>query len=455
MKKKLLFTLGLLGFYIIVNGQYLHPTLSNTLTQQDKIYYFSRLWSEMRYNFVNMDQLSFDADSLYYFYIPDVLSTTSDYHYYKMLQRFVANFHDGHTEIINTYVPYKLMDYFSAGLTHFDEKVYITSIRILPFRDSTWLGAEILEIDNIPIKQYLQDSIFPYVSASTPQHKWMQGVYKIAYNYNTHPFRAKIRRLDNIEETISLPRNGEATRTEDDKSWGIIPNHDRNIMRFSFTPDSIGILTINSFAPEEDFKVKLNELLPDIYKAKKLIIDIRKNGGGSTRMAWTIQELLTQGDYFLNYGWYTRVNNGVRKANSNWREEYKSYGNNSAVEYHKPDTIFTESTIKRITCPVAILIGNYTFSAAEDFLVNICEVPNRPIIIGEPTGGSTGSPLVVRMSGSTIARICTRRIVYPYSGKSFVNEGIQPDIVVKQTIQDFLANKDVVLEAALKHLREH
>jgi hypothetical protein len=452
MKTKLLI-LALLSCQI-ASGQYLYPTLSNTLTQQDKIYYFSRLWSDVRYNFVNIDQLPFDMDSVYYAYIPEVLSTTSDYDYYRNLQKFLAHCNDGHAEIFNMYTPYQLMDYFSLSLINLEEKVYITAARIKPGIDTTWVGAEILEIDNIPIKQYLQDSIFPYVSASTPQHRWMQGVHKIAYNYNTIPFNAKIRKLNNEEVYISLPRNGEATRTEDEQYAGILPDYSRKLLELRFTEDSIGILNIRSFNNEEKFTEELEKLRPDIFKAKKLIIDIRRNGGGSTRMAWLIQEMLTPGRYFLNYGWYTRVNNGVKKANSNWREEYKAYNNNSAVEYHQPDTIYIQDSIRRITCPVVILVGNYTFSAAEDFLVNLYEVPNRPVLIGEPTGGSTGSPLVVKMTGNSNARICTRRIAYPYSGKSFVNEGVQPDIIVKQNIYDYISKNDVVLEAGLKYLRE-
>ena len=111
---------------------------------------------------------------------------------------------------------------------------------------------------------------------------------------------------------------------------------------------------------------------------------------------------------------------------------------------------------KPIACPAAILIGRFTFSAAEDFLVNLYEQPGRPVLIGEETGGSTGSPLVVNgLPGGGYARICTRRICYPVSYKRFVNQGVKPDVEVSQTIEDYLQGKDVVLEKAIDELNKH
>jgi len=106
-------------------------------------------------------------------------------------------------------------------------------------------------------------------------------------------------------------------------------------------------------------------------------------------------------------------------------------------------------------CKTVILIGRFTFSAAEDFLVNIYEVHNRPILIGEETGGSTGSPLVIPgFPGGGYARICTRRICYPISEKRFVNSGVKPDIEVKQTIEDYLSMNDPVLKKAINEFNK-
>ncbi len=112
-----------------------------------------------------------------------------------------------------------------------------------------------------------------------------------------------------------------------------------------------------------------------------------------------------------------------------------------------------EKSFKRINCPVVVLISKFTFSSCEDFLVNIYELPHRPLLIGEKTGGSTGAPLVLfNLPNETTARICTVRILFPYSMKPFVGTGISPDIEVKEDIEDYISGEDVVLNRALQSL---
>lgn len=80
-------------------------------------------------------------------------------------------------------------------------------------------------------------------------------------------------------------------------------------------------------------------------------------------------------------------------------------------------------------------------------------MPDRPILIGEETAGSTGAPLVIELPHGAVARICTIRPLFPYSMKLFINEGIIPDIEVIPTLQDVLGGKDIVLEKALYYFR--
>ena len=89
-------------------------------------------------------------------------------------------------------------------------------------------------------------------------------------------------------------------------------------------------------------------------------------------------------------------------------------------------------------------------SACEDFLVNIYELPHRPLLIGEKTGGSSGAPLLLNLPNETSARICTIRELFPYSMKPFVGIGISPDIEISEDIEDYISREDVVLKRALQ-----
>ena len=57
------------------------------------------------------------------------------------------------------------------------------------------------------------------------------------------------------------------------------------------------------------------------------------------------------------------------------------------------------------------------------------------------------------MPGEGSARVCTKKDTYP-DGREFVGYGIQPDIEVKKTLNDYLNGSDPVLEQAIKYLNK-
>ncbi|MFN8353101.1 MAG: S41 family peptidase [Spirosomataceae bacterium] len=100
--------------------------------------------------------------------------------------------------------------------------------------------------------------------------------------------------------------------------------------------------------------------------------------------------------------------------------------------------------------PTVVLIGHNTASAAEDFLIS-ADNQKHVTKIGERTFGSTGQPYLFAMPGGGNARVCTKKDTYP-DGREFVGVGIKPDIEIIPTLQDYMANRDVVLDKALNYL---
>lgn len=424
----------------------------NSISYEEKIYYLSLLWSEVKYNFVNIDKINFDIDSLYKSCLSEINKTNNDYEYYQLLKKFLASFNDGHTEVYDGNQFSIFRDYIGVAFKYIKDKIIISLINKNTGLDSSLIGAELIEVNGVNITKYLEDSIFPYVSASTKQHKLMQAVYKLHSNFSTLRFKGKVVKQNTADTVIlELPYNGEKIRTNKDEYYGFIEQYD-GLFSSKWLQDSIYYISLNSF--REEVIGLFNDILPQAYKSKALIIDLRKNGGGSTSTGWHIQKYLTKDNFFLNFAWETRINNGVKKANGNWIDEYTDFYKEKALAYNQPDTIWISDSIKRFEIPIVILIGGYTFSAAEDFLVNLYEMEERPLLIGEETGGSTGSPLVIQnLPGGGYARICTKRIKFPYSKKAFVNQGIYPDIFVKETIDDYLMGKDTVLNKAINVIK--
>lgn len=98
-----------------------------------------------------------------------------------------------------------------------------------------------------------------------------------------------------------------------------------------------------------------------------------------------------------------------------------------------------------------ILIGRWTFSAASNFITDVNRLTNA-VFVGEPSGGKPlmvggdESPFVLPFSGVTGALSSTS---WQLTGPRDSRLWITPDIPVQLTAKDYFANRDPVLETVL------
>lgn len=425
------------------------------LSTEEKLYRLGVVYSEVKQNFVNYDRITFSWDSLYKQTITEVLKTDNDWDYYLLLKRMMASLNDGHTEIVADWPFAEYCDYPVVNSSIVGNKYFITWTRE-SLIDSVVIGSEVMKINGVKAEEYVKTYTLPYISASTEKSRQRGALYATLWNKKDIPYRITFkRRTDGELVTLTLPRNGEAIRNDElDPNVNITISKPWVPAEISWESNSIAVMAINTFNEKHLNANKIDSLVGLVSQSRGLIIDLRRNGGGSTAIAKRLLSYLIKDDYFLTYGWETRINDAVRKAYGYGYDNYKNYYNNIAYRREAPDTIRIDTSIKRLTMPVVILIGHRTYSAAEDFLMMIYEIKERPLIIGEETGGSTGSPLVIPFETGVYARICTRRQFFPYSQKLFVGEGIKPDIEINPTIDDLIMGKDVVIERALMHLNQ-
>ena len=79
----------------------------------------------------------------------------------------------------------------------------------------------------------------------------------------------------------------------------------------------------------------------------------------------------------------------------------------------------------------------------------------RGLIVGEPTGGSTGNGVRVELQPDvSYANICSKHDTAP-DGTEFVGIGHKPDVTVSETYDSyFKAPHDNAISAALKLLKQ-
>ncbi len=407
------------------------PVDSPVFDDAAKMFGLSRFCTEIKYNYVYYDQLTFDWDSLCISFIPSVLATETLWDYYKEMQRLCALLEDGHTSM-NDPTPFSNGDVVRPApfQTRFlDDRVFIDVVYSSALIDQGLTkGTEILRINGLSALEY-GTSRMPYVSASTPQSR-------IARTYESFEF-TKSRSSDPLQLEVRNP-DGMVLSLDIDRTKMRWDRRGQDSFTYQTTENNIGILSILQFWGE-NMNQQFDTFYEEILRTDGLVIDLRNNTGGNSGYA----------DYILQHFMKEPVQKGEWSspmyvaALASWGQKQEKYRREG--EWLKPvdKTIYSR--------PIVVLINGSTFSSAEDFCATFRSM-NCGIIMGTPTGGSTGNPVDVSLiPGLLEAAICTKSDLAA-DGSVYVGIGIQPDIEFKENASDYLKGEDSLLEEALKYL---
>ncbi|MGI4736520.1 MAG: S41 family peptidase [Janthinobacterium lividum] len=416
----------------VFNSQALATPYQPNLSPAEKVAGLSKMWEEAKYNFAYFDHLpGFDWDKRYLDYLPQVQATTSTLAYFRLLQTFYAQLHDGHTGVWakagpladSVYGGPPLRAHLVAG------RVLLRDVRSDSLqRTGIVPGLEIVQIDGQPVIAYADRAVRPYQSGSTTQNVDVQTyIYGLLRGPKNRPVRLTFRDAKGREFSRVLPRSGYG------KPMPTVP------VRLRFLPGNVAYLQINEFETDAGFK-RFVAAFDSIKTTSALIIDLRQNGGGSSENGFHILSYLTDKAYRAG-SYQSRIYSAVGRA----RGEGVRY-----EDLYKTSTWDPAGANKLYTKPVAVLVSGETFSAAEDFCSAYVGL-QRGALVGEPTGGSTGQPLAFALPGGIMARVCTKRDAYP-DGTEWNGIGIQPTVPVRPTVAALQAGQDPVLAAALRYV---
>jgi C-terminal processing protease CtpA/Prc len=415
----------------------LNTAFREELSEDEKIAGLSKLWSEVKLNFANFDLVpEVDWDALYLQSLPRVRQAKTTREYYQVLQEVTAALHDGHT---NVFTPAELADELYGKpliATRWIEGRVLVSELLSPEPQRAGIvpGLEVVAVDGVPVEEYARRQWKPRISASTPQDLQVQMFERLLLaGPVSRPVELRLRDARGGESVKALPR---VSRNEWQDRW----NRRRPAMVLRRLPGNVLHLVLNHFEEGEAAQL-FASAFPEISKASGLVLDVRENGGGESSGPYRILGYLTDRPHVVER-WRTRSYQAVYRAldrmdNAFEWGEFSLAPVEEAQPYHGP---------------VVMLIGPRTYSSAEEFAVAFDSM-DRGLLIGEPTGGSSGQPLVFSLPGGGSARVCTRRDTY-LDGREFVGVGVQPDRAVRPTITDFRAGRDTVLEAALAEIAQ-
>jgi carboxyl-terminal processing protease len=428
------------------------------LSPQERVFWLAKLWEEADYNFAYFDQVpDLDWDSHFLDYVPLVLTAANDFEYYRLLQRFLARLRDGHTLIMYGWEMRQRqpIDLPWVELREVDRRAIVENVDRV-FSVELPPGSEIVRVAGRSVAEQLESEVFPWMSYSTEHVKWRQGIrgsLRHMWGLLAGPAGSAV----TVEYVTPDGRSGEMELTRDRSSregaWLIEPRPEP-LMEFRELDDGIAYVALNSFN-EPRLVEELDAIMPALLNAQGVVLDLRRNGGGSDDVAKRVLSRLTD-RVLLGPAWRTREHVaafrawGVFADEDDWAEQYRPYLEGTVWREMPPDTL-RPGAGEKVTSPVAVLIGQETESSAENFLIYL-DQEARFTLIGQPTVGSSGQPLFIDLPLGGRAWICTKRNTYP-DGRNYIGYGVQPDVVVPMTVEDIRIGRDRTLEEALARLR--
>ena len=360
-----------------------------------------------------------------------MVNTGSDEEFSDKLVLFANRLKDGHTGIS-----------YSADVTtapilqkRIGDKVYVTDVFSEEYSSKGIVrGTELVAVDGIPVIDYGRRYVAPFIPSSTFQ--WSES-----YPFNSINLTKGYR---GVPVRLTFRNHGGDTFDVVDQRrspWGTVAP-DMSIT-FDTLPGNIGILKIPSFKSDNFDAAAFYDLYEKkIMPTPGLIVDIRDNGGGNSSVGMMIMRLLAT-DSIPQAAWSTPQ---YEAAYASWGRKWhtKSIDSDTLIPYnmYDDDTPVYDK-------PVVLLVNSATFSAAEDFAV-LFRNSRRGKIIGTPTGGSTGNPIVIDLGWGYYGRICTRHERLA-DGTEFIGVGIQPDVSVEET-ESVIFGDDNVIRVALDEL---
>ncbi len=424
----------LIGIVVILIAACARTYAADRLTPAQKASIVTKFGTEVKYNFAHLDKLPCNWDSLYMAHLSPIVATSTDEAFLDSLKLLCATLKDGHTAVWcnNPVVRDWPLPFFTKRL---GDRVFVTDV-ITDKMIAAGLrpGTEILEMDDMPVIEYGEKNVVPYFPSSTEQ--WSQSAAFFGGQLTNGPadktVKVKFRNAPDSVFTLNVER---------DMNWQYNP-YDKRVISCKKLSDNIGYIKIPSFQQGLFNHEKFIEVFDSLENVSSLVIDIRDNGGGNSGYGDFVLRLICP-DTIPALDWSSPQYIPVLKA---WGAPEEPY-----VRKGQPLIPFSieHADIPKFDIPVVLLVNSNTFSASEDFAA-MFKAAKRGTIIGTPTGGSTGQPIMIDLGFGYMARICARDEWLP-DGTEFIGIGIIPDIVVEETA-DIFDGKDVVLDKAIELL---
>ena len=369
--------------------------------------------------------------------------------YYRTLRRWAAAFHDGHVNVMmNSDV--SEMEVFTSNVRFevLHAGTPTETILVAETKDVEGLkaGDVVTKIMGQPASQYL-DSLEENRSGSTRRMRRFFAARLISDVIGSDlagdAIAIDVRKPDGTESSVKIPRKAEITaKPEEGKEPPVTSGVE--LIKVAILPGGVGYIRLDGFMGEQSFFL-IDQAMNRVAGTKGLLIDLRVNGGGDQSGNNIINRLIEAP--------VTRYKVSERMSDFLLHDRPELFQNpwtigNPFAEWRDLKVDPAEINLRYLKKPVVALTSNYCFSACDTF-ASALKVNKLATIVGEATGGGTGTPLVFDLPKSGLK--FRYSVVRGHTAADGVIEGngTEPDISLAPTIEERIKGKDEQLAKAI------
>jgi hypothetical protein len=169
---------------------------------------------------------------------------------------------------------------------------------------------------------------------------------------------------------------------------------------------NVGYIDLSGFPNPAMFRDAANAAMKSVEGTDALIIDMRRNGGGSPASVAYLCSFL------FDAGKPVHLNDMI------WRNE--------GTETYRTEQFFTGPTPSHYAKPVILITSHFTFSGGEEF-TNDLKVLKRATVVGELTGGGANPGGTQPVGAGLFLFVPGGRAENPVTKTSWEGVGVRPD----------------------------
>ena len=399
------------------------PGIDSTTWKRDA---FENVWNTVNEKYYDPALNGVNWQAVRATYEPQIFSATDDDRYWELLDKMTGELKDSHTRVHGPKQAAQQRDQeahsLGLGFIELDDVLVVTSVHAES--DPWWAGVRagmtIKTIDGEAAIALYKRLLGEVRDSSTPWARARGALRKIIAGDPGTAISMTFARIDGSEISATMKRR--TFRTPTDLTHRVLPSGFGYIRFSNFT---LGI------------ESGILQAVAGMRDTPGLVVDLRNNGGGSLGMANT---LVTR---FLS-----EKTKGVRILTRTGKPVTIAF-----IPTMKMETEHRGDKETAYTKPLVILTNENSASGSEIFASTLQDL-GRATIIGQRTCGCLLGYLgYADLPGGGQLAYSELGFITP-KGKRIEGAGVSPDIEIKLARDDILYNRDRVLEAAEKFLRD-